>query len=81
MTDDYNRQFPITWLCREDLEKFYPKKIIEKLDDGDMTNIASKMTQTYMEELFWIDLEVMADIILEDKKEKESNKKQKDDKK
>ncbi len=61
------KPFQITSVCRADLiDKFTPKEI-GKLDDGDMERLASKMSGAYTDGGFWIDLEIIAESILDDK--------------
>ncbi|OGI65668.1 hypothetical protein A3H53_02020 [Candidatus Nomurabacteria bacterium RIFCSPLOWO2_02_FULL_40_10] len=51
--------FPITSVCRDDLETagFYTKNIT----DSTMLRLASKMANTYCENSFWIDLDILAE--------------------
>jgi hypothetical protein len=63
------KDFPITSICRADLESagFNTKNV----DDGTMSELASKMADAYCEFVFWIDLEILADF-LKIKKHKKS---------
>jgi len=63
----YYKDFTITSVCRADLESagFDTKNV----DDGTMSELASKMANAYCEQDFWIDLEILADS-LEIKKHK-----------
>ena len=64
-----SKPFPITTVCRVDLIQggFTPKQI-GKMDDDDMIRLASKMSGAYTDGGFWIDLEIIAESILDDKK-------------
>lgn len=66
--DFWMKPFPITSVCRFDLKHKFTDKQIKKLDDSDMTRLAEKMANAYCENGFWIDLEILAEDILEDKK-------------
>ena len=66
---DMDKAFSITSVCREDLTEKFSQEQIEKLDDFDMARLASKMADTYVENSFWIDLEILAEYILEEKEE------------
>lgn len=71
--NDY-KPYNITSVCKADLfEKFKNSKIvtvqdIENFTDHDMERIASKMSDAYCENGFWIDLEIITEIYLEHKK-------------
>lgn len=53
------KYFPITSVCRADLEGvgFNTKDV----DDSTMIELASKMADAYCDQDFWIDLEILAD--------------------
>ncbi len=51
--------FPITSVHRADLEGLGYN--VSKVDDGTMTRLASKMADVYCENVFWIDLPIIAD--------------------
>jgi hypothetical protein len=62
----WDKPFPITSVCRADLlDKFTPNQIA-KFDNGEMQYLAGKLADAYMN-VFWIDLEILAESILEDK--------------
>jgi hypothetical protein len=61
------KPFPITSVCRADLQAFFSKDHIAHLDDDDMAEIAGKMADAYCDQGFWIDLEIIAQSVLEDK--------------
>jgi hypothetical protein len=64
--DCWDKPFSITSVCRGDLtDKFTPEQIAQ-FDNGDMEYLASKLADAYMN-VFWIDLEIIAESILEDK--------------
>ena len=67
----WNKPFPISSICREDLKEYFTDQQIATLDDGDMERIASKMGDAHMN-TYWIDMEIIAENIIEDK-EKESD--------
>lgn len=53
------KQFPITSVCREDLEE--AGFDASGVDDDAMKQIASKMADAYLEIIFWIDLPLIAE--------------------
>ncbi|QQG42527.1 MAG: hypothetical protein HYW15_03425 [Candidatus Giovannonibacteria bacterium] len=53
------KQFPITSICREDLEGIGFD--VSEVDDGTMEQIASKMADAYLEIIFWIDAPIIAE--------------------
>ena len=57
--EDYYKGFPITSVCRADLEQcgFNTADV----DDDTMSQLASKMANAYCDSGFWEDLEVLAD--------------------
>ena len=75
-----DKPFQITSVCKADilgLEKcdkegnikpLFKKSDIMKLNSDDMERIASKMSNAYCENGFWIDLEIITEIYLEHKK-------------
>lgn len=56
--EDYYKDFPITSVCRADLEQcgFDTTGV----DDYTMSELASKMANAYCDSSFWVDLEVLA---------------------
>lgn len=60
------KAFPITSICRTDLKDSFTDEEINKLDDGDMSYLASKMADAYLETSFWVDMRIIAEYILED---------------
>jgi len=62
-----DKMFCITSVCRADLEEHFSQKEIESLTDEDMERIASKMADIYIENNFWIDLEIMVTSVLFDR--------------
>ncbi|MDD5011547.1 MAG: hypothetical protein PHQ00_05440 [Phycisphaerae bacterium] len=64
-----SKPFPITSVCRVDLlQSGFTHKQIAKMDDGDMKRLAEKMSGAYTDNCFWIDIEIIAESILDDKK-------------
>ena len=57
--DQKQEYFPITSVCRADLEGigFDTKNV----DDSTMLRLASKMANTYCENSYWIDSEILAE--------------------
>jgi predicted house-cleaning noncanonical NTP pyrophosphatase (MazG superfamily) len=51
--------FPITSVCREDLEHIGFD--VSKVDDATMKELAEKLADDYCEQLFWGSLEILAD--------------------
>ena len=62
---DMNKAFNITSICRADLLENYTQEQIEKIDDGDMERIASKMADAYCDNGFWIDLPIIVDHVMD----------------
>lgn len=60
-TEIEQEYFPITNVCRADLEEvgFDTKDV----DDGTMSKLASKMADAYCEFAFWEDLEIIAEYL------------------
>lgn len=50
--------FPITSVCREDLDSIGYDTT--NIDDATMQELAEKMADAYVENVFWIDLEIIA---------------------
>ena len=65
---DKDKMFCITSVCRADLEEHFAQKQIESLTDEDMERIASKMGDAYVENSFWIDLDIITNDVLDNKK-------------
>ena len=53
--------FPITSVHRSDLEQ--AGFDASAVDDGTMIEIAEKMADAYLDQVFWIDLEVIAEAL------------------
>jgi hypothetical protein len=67
-TDKWDQPFPITSVCRADLRGILTEKEIARLDDADMEWIASKMADAYCDNGFWIDLKIIAEAVIEEKR-------------
>ena len=67
MKRDMFKMFPITCICRKDLKSYLTEKEIENFTDNDMKYLASKIANAYIENSYWIDLEILAKDILENK--------------
>lgn len=65
MKDDY---YVIARLHRDDLRPEFTQEQIDSLTDYDMQIIANKMGDAYSDNGYWIDLKIIAEQILEDKK-------------
>jgi hypothetical protein len=62
------KEFTITRVCRADvIDAGFSEAEVAQLDDADMRELASKMAEAYCEHVFWIDLKILAEAILEDK--------------
>lgn len=61
LQEEQYKDFPITSVCRADLESagFNTKNV----DDGTMSELASKMADAYCDNGFWIELEVLAEYL------------------
>ncbi len=67
---DWNKEFVITSVTREDLVTHgFPRAVVETFTDDDMREIASAMEDVYCDHGFWEDLEVCAKRTLERKEE------------
>jgi len=56
--------YPITKVCKQDLRNLFKGdekalKKIEGLDDDDMTRLAEKMADDYLEQLYWQSLKII----------------------
>ena len=69
---DWDKPFPITSVAKEDLKEYFTKKQIASLSDIDMERIADKLSDAYMN-VFWIDMQIIVEQMLEDKKEESKN--------
>ena len=65
--DCWLKPFPITSVCRADLCESIPPEDIAQLDDNDMTWLARKMANAYTETEFWVEIEVLTQVLLQDK--------------
>ena len=66
---DWEKPFPITSICREDLKEYFTERQIASLDNEDMNRIAEKMADAYCDNGFWPDMRTMVEYVLEDKTE------------
>ena len=57
--EKYYKDFPITSVCRADLEQ--AGFSTTKVDDDTMSELASKMANAYCDFGFWEDLEILAE--------------------
>jgi len=78
MSKDTMKQFEITSVCKEDLlgledkngnPKFNREDILN-LSDSDMKRLASKLSDDYCEQMYWISLEIIGEMIIEQSKTK-----------
>jgi len=67
------KPFAITSVARADLLENFRARDIARLDDYSMDYIARKMADSYVENSFWVDLDIVAINILEDIKIKRQN--------
>ena len=66
--DCWNKPFPITSVCRSDMQSKFTPEQIGKMSDSDMTRLANKMADAYTDHGgFWGDLEIIAEDILDSK--------------
>ena len=66
--EEVGQFFPITRTCREDLEGIGYDT--DDVDNWTMTELARKLGNTYTEQVYWIDLPIIADVLEIPKKEK-----------
>jgi len=59
MDTKYYKDFPITGICRADLES--AGFDTSNVDDGKMSELASKMANAYCDMGFWEDLKILAE--------------------
>lgn len=57
--EKFYKDFPITSVCRADLEE--AGFDVTNVDDDDMKELASKMANAYCAMVFWMDLEILAE--------------------
>jgi hypothetical protein len=60
--DCWREPFPITSVCRGDLAEFFTPQQIASID---MAYLARKMADAYCDQVFWIDLKILAEAQLE----------------
>jgi hypothetical protein len=53
----------ITGVRRRDLVEYLTPEQIGRFDDADMQRLAEKMTDAYLNQVFWIDLEILAHVV------------------
>jgi len=58
----------LTALCKGDLEDKFTKAEIDSLDDNDMEYIATKITEAYLDNGYWDNLQIITKSVLEDKR-------------
>ncbi len=67
-TEELEKPFPIIVnVRREDLTEIFTSEQVARFDDDDMRRIAKQMGSAYCEQLFHIYLEIIAEIVLEEK--------------
>ena len=67
-TEELYQGFPIMSVCRADLvDAGFSEEEVSKIDDADMRALVSKTADAYCEHVFWIDLEIIARAVLEEK--------------
>ena len=59
MSEKQTEFFPITSVCREDIENILKIKDVD-LEDFEMKYIARKMADDYIEQLYWSSLKYIA---------------------
>lgn len=71
MKTNWLKEYNITSVCKDDLlSAGFSRRQVNSLDDADMKHLASKMADAYCENGFWIDLKIILQNILDDKKTK-----------
>jgi hypothetical protein len=65
--EKFYKTFPITSICRADLQEALKmsEEDVLRIDDVDMEEIAEKMADAYCDNVFWIDLPIVAESVLE----------------
>ena len=65
-TEEMNKEFNITSVSRQDLE--YRGFDTTNITDAQMERLAQKMCDEYLEQMFWISLDIIAEDIMGFKK-------------
>jgi hypothetical protein len=65
--EEWHKPFPITSVCRADLREFFSDEEIAGLDDADMREIAREMADAYLQRGCWIDLQIVAGSLLQER--------------
>lgn len=65
-TEEMNKEFNITSVSRQDLE--YRGFDTTNITDAQMERLAQKMCDDYLEQMFWISLDIIAEDIMGFKK-------------
>ena len=65
-TEEMNKEFKITSVTRQDLE--YRGFDTTNITDAQMERLAQKMCDDYLEQMFWISLDIIAEDIMGFKK-------------
>ena len=65
-TEEMNKEFNITSVSREDLE--YRGFDTTNITDAQMERLAQKLCDDYLEQMFWISLDIIAEDIMGFKK-------------
>jgi hypothetical protein len=67
----WDKYYEITAICKDDLvAQGFNRKDIEKLDDSQMRILASKMANAYLENSYWIDLDILVEDLFGFKKKR-----------
>ena len=69
-TEEMNKEFNITSVSREDLE--YRGFDTTNITDAQMERLARKMCDDYLEQMFWISLDIIAEDIIGIPKKKQT---------
>ena len=69
-TEEMNKEFNITSVSREDLE--YRGFDTTNITDAQMERLAQKMCDDYLEQMFWISLDIIAEDIMGIPKKKQT---------
>jgi hypothetical protein len=63
----WGKPYPITTICRTDLEEHFGLKAIAQFKDEDMVTLADRMGEGYVADSFWFDMVMIGEEILKRK--------------
>lgn len=64
--DPNTKPFKITSVARDDVKQKYPAHLVDLMDDMDMESLARKMADDYVSQMFWDQVEILAEYRIHD---------------